>query len=299
MTAKTHVLAAMLLAASVSKAFAGDGEIDIRSFEYVDVIETADGSIWKGVVVEQTPNVQYKIATADGSLHVIKAADVAKLTKQKNRDWRGSGSEAAPPPPPPGGGTGGTGGYTARGNGVGARFEPEGPALPAPYAQSGLRIDAGAVTVIPAGDISMLDTSFSPSFQVGYEHLFGNFGLGGGGLARWTYWRLPQGEDPQDAAWTLETHAYARAALHVSRVAFYAGGSLGADTNMIHVGVLNMSKTTTGFGMNLQAGAEVAASDQLAIKLGFDYHPGTDTVIEGAPQSISYFALGLGASLRI
>ena len=44
-----------------------DDEVDVRSFEYLDVVETADGSIWKGVVVEQTPNVVYKIATADGS----------------------------------------------------------------------------------------------------------------------------------------------------------------------------------------------------------------------------------------
>src|SRR2546430_1200116 len=80
-----------------------------------------------------------------------------------------------------------------------------------------------AISVPPAGDISMMNTSFSPNVQVGYEHLFGNFGLGGGALGRFTYWRLPQGEDPQDAAWTLETHAYVRAALHVSRVAFYGG----------------------------------------------------------------------------
>ena len=49
-----------------------------------------DGSIWKGVIVEQTPGVQYKIATADGSLHVLKAGDVTKLSKQKNRDYRGT-----------------------------------------------------------------------------------------------------------------------------------------------------------------------------------------------------------------
>jgi opacity protein-like surface antigen len=296
MMGKTYFVAALCLAASMSRAFAEDAEIDIRSFEYVDVIETADGSIWKGVVVEQTPNVQYKIATADGSLHVIKAGDVAKLTKQKNREWRGTsaGTSASTST------STGTGTSTSTsGSGVVGRYEPSGPALPAPYAQSGLRIDAGGITVFPSGDISMLDTSFSPNILVGYEHLFGNFGLGGGALARFTYWRLPQGEDPQDAAWTFETHAYARAALHISRVAFYGGASIGADTNMVHVGVLNMSKTTTGFGMNLQAGAEVAASEQIAIKLGFDYHPGTDTVIDGAPQSISYYALGLGASLRM
>ena len=278
---KSVWFAAFMLAASVSRALADD--VDVKSFEYLDVIETTDGSIWKGVVVEQTPNVQYKIATADGSLHVIKAEDVAKLTKQKNRDWAGSSTTHA----------------TTTERGVGARFEPQGSALPEPYARSGLRIDAGEITVFPAGDVSMLNTSFSPNVQVGYEHLFGNFGLGGGGLARFTYWQLPNGEDPNDAAWTLETHAYVRAALHISRLAIYGGGSAGVDSNMVHVGALNMSKTTQGFGMNVQAGAELAATPELAIKAGFDYHPGTDTVLEGAPNSISYYAVGIGASLRM
>lgn len=278
---KSVWFAAFMLAASVSRALADD--VDVKSFEYLDVIETTDGSIWKGVVVEQTPNVQYKIATADGSLHVIKAEDVAKLTKQKNRDWAGSTVTHA----------------STTERGVGARFEPQGSALPEPYARSGLRIDAGEITVFPAGDVSMLNTSFSPNIQVGYEHLFGNFGLGGGGLARFTYWQLPNGEDPNDAAWTLETHAYVRAALHISRLAIYGGGSAGVDSNMVHVGALNMSKTTQGFGMNVQAGAELAATPELAIKAGFDYHPGTDTVLDGAPNSISYYAVGIGASLRM
>ena len=282
---KTSWFAALILAASVSHALADD--IDVKSFEYLDVIETTDGSIWKGVVVEQTPNVSYKIATADGSLHVVKAADVAKLTKQRNRDWAGATATTS------------TSTTTTTERGVGARFEPPGSALPEPYARSGLRIDAGEITVFPAGDLAMMNTSFSPNVQVGYEHLFGNFGLGGGGLARFTYWQLPKGEDPNDAAWTLETHAYVRAALHISRLAIYGGASAGVDSNMVHVGALNISKTSEGFGMNLQAGAEVAATPDIAIKAGFDYHPGTDTVIDGAPQSVSYYALGVGASLRM
>jgi hypothetical protein len=283
-----YVFAALYVAASVSRAFADDGEVDVKSFEYVDVIETADGSIWKGIVVEQTPNVQYKIATADGSLHVIKAADVAKLTKQHNKEYRGAATSSTPIESTPGG------------RGVVGRFEPQpaGPALPAPYAQSGVRVDVGEMTVFPTGDIKA-DTSFSPNIQAGYEQMFGNFGLGGGGLARFTYWRLPSGEDPNDAAWTLETHAYVRAALHVSRVAFYGGASAGLDTNMIHIGMVNMSKTATGFGMNLQAGAEIAAAPNVAIKAGFDYHPATDTVIDGLPASIEYYALGVGATLRM
>jgi hypothetical protein len=56
-----------------------------RFAEYLDVVQTRDGSVWKGLGIEQTPNVAYEIATADGSVHVIKAADVVKITKQRNK----------------------------------------------------------------------------------------------------------------------------------------------------------------------------------------------------------------------
>ncbi len=51
--------------------------------------------------------------------------------------------------------------------------------------------------------------------------------------------------------------------------------------------------------MNLQTGVEIAAVPSLGFKLGFDYHPGTDTIVDGAPQSISFYSLIAGASLRL
>jgi hypothetical protein len=285
MNAKTLLFAACTLATLSVRARADNTDLDVRSFEYVDVVETSDGSIWKGVIVEQTPNVQYKLASPDGSLHVIKAADVVKLSKQKNRDWRGNGEVTH-----------------TRGNDVlenGVIASAPGSSLPAPFATSGLRIDPSFVLVIPAGDISSMDVSFSPSVKIGYEQLFGNFGLEGGALTRFTYWRLPSLEDPANAAWTLETHAYGRGALHLGRVALYAGGSVGLDTNFVHVGMLAMSKTSTGLGVNVQSGIEIAATSKVAIGVGFDYHPGTDVIMDGTDKSIEYFALHAGATMRM
>ena len=237
-------------------------------------------------MIEQTPGVEYKIATADGSVHVIKASDVVKMTKQRNKDFRTAA--AAPVVAPTG----------DRGQGVSRSAEPSGSSLPPPTVMSGFRLEPAAAIVFPAGDISKgTSTSFSPDIRAGYEALFGNFGLEGGGMARFTYWRASV--DTKDAAWTLETMAYGRLALHVSRVAMHAGVALGLDTNYIYSSMLDMSKTTTGFGMNLQSGIDIAASPTLAFRLGFDYHPGTDKIIDGVDSSISYYALLVGAGLRL
>src|SRR5262245_21332527 len=96
---KITVFAALLfVVASSSHARAAEADIDVRSAAYLDVVQTADGSVWKGIVIEQTPNVVYKIATADGSVHVIKAADVVKLTKQRNKHYHAA-RRAAPEAP--------------------------------------------------------------------------------------------------------------------------------------------------------------------------------------------------------
>lgn len=281
------------LVALVRIARADDAEVDVRSFEYVDVVETTDGSVWKGVIVEQTPGVQYKIATADGSLHVLKAGDVTKLSKQKNREWRGTTNVATA-----GDGTDRVRGDGVRGDGIARHFEPaHGPALPAPYAATGVRVAPDIAMVFPTGDAGMMNTSVAPTVHGGYELMLGNVGLEGGGMVRYTYWSIPG--DTQNAAWTLETHAYARAALHIARVAIHAGASVGLDTNLVHIGDLNVSKTATGLGMNVESGIEVAATPALALGVGFDYHPATDTIIDGAPQSIEYYSLTAGAVMRL
>src|SRR5262245_52700914 len=113
MTSRLRLFAAALLALAPATALADDPQIDVAAADFLDVVETADGSVWKGIVIEQTPNVQYKIATADGSVHVIKAADVVRLTKQRNTMRRQVGFA--------GGGAGGVGGGAVQGGQYGAQ----------------------------------------------------------------------------------------------------------------------------------------------------------------------------------
>jgi hypothetical protein len=286
MTIRPYLAAVLCLAAASSRARAEDEEVDVRAFEYVDVVETADGSVWKGVLVEQVPNVQYKLATADGSMHVIKSGDVVKISKQKNRDYRAPVA-AAPQVD-----------ATPRAEGVGTVYEPH-HGLPQPKAKSGLRLDPALGIAFPIEYIKSYSASPAPEMRAGYEVLFRNFGVGGGGMARLTYWMLPAGGDPNNAAWTLETHVYGRAAFHVSRATLWGGASLGVDTNYVWDARANMAKTALGFGANLQSGVEIAASQMLAFGIGVDYHPPLDTILDGAPGSIAYYALHVGASLRL
>jgi len=48
-----------------------------------DVIYLKDGSIYRGVIIEQIPNVSMKIQTLGGNVFAVQIADVAKFTKEK------------------------------------------------------------------------------------------------------------------------------------------------------------------------------------------------------------------------
>lgn len=280
---KTWIVCALLLGGASHVRAEGD-EIDVRSFEHLDVIETTDGSVWKGVVIEQTPNVSYKIAIAGGSIHVIPATDVQRISKQRNRDFTRPRASAMRD--------------GARDGGIEASYEPA-PRLPAPYARSGLRLDPELAFVFPSGFYgdAGVQTSFAPGARIGYESLFGNIGVSGGAHARFTYWRLPG--QTKDAAWTLETHLYGRAALHVGRATPYLGLALGLDTNYVYSYRLDESVTGVGLGMNLSTGVQLAVSPLVSFDIGGDYHPGTDTISEMTDESVSYFALRIGAAVRL
>ena len=57
--------------------------------EYVDVIYLKNGSVIKGVIIEQIPNKSLKIETADGSIFVYEIEQISKISKIKKHIQRG------------------------------------------------------------------------------------------------------------------------------------------------------------------------------------------------------------------
>ncbi len=51
--------------------------------QYQEVIHLKNGSVIKGIIVEQIPNKEYKVETADGSLFIFEWNDVSKITRER------------------------------------------------------------------------------------------------------------------------------------------------------------------------------------------------------------------------
>jgi hypothetical protein len=184
---------------------------------------------------------------------------------------------------------------------------PPGMSSPAPVIASGLRIAPEVAVVIPRGDLVDVagmtgvsyGTSVAPGVWVGYEVSRPDYAVGFGGMARFTQWQLPDQWGDSMQHWTLETHAYGRAALHVGRFAPFAGVSIGLDTNHLENMARQVWTTAFGLGLNLSGGISIACSRTVAVEAILDFHPGTDVIDEGADASVSYLAARFGVSLRL
>lgn len=54
-----------------------------KNGQYVDVVYIKNGSIIRGIIIEQIPNVQIKIKTKDGSVFVYKMDEIERITKEQ------------------------------------------------------------------------------------------------------------------------------------------------------------------------------------------------------------------------
>lgn len=59
-----------------------DEEKKSNNPQYIDVVYLKNGSVIKGIIIEQIPNEKLKIQTKDGSVFVYKMEEVAKIAKE-------------------------------------------------------------------------------------------------------------------------------------------------------------------------------------------------------------------------
>jgi hypothetical protein len=74
----------MLITGLPSKGTGTNTNKNNENGEYIEVVYLKNGSIIRGVIIEQIPNVSLKIKTKDGNVFFYKMEDVEKITKEIN-----------------------------------------------------------------------------------------------------------------------------------------------------------------------------------------------------------------------
>jgi hypothetical protein len=74
----------MLIIGLTSKGTGASTNKNNDNGEYTEVVYLKNGSIIRGIIIEQIPNVSLKIKTKDGNVFFYKMEDVEKITKEIN-----------------------------------------------------------------------------------------------------------------------------------------------------------------------------------------------------------------------
>jgi hypothetical protein len=77
-------LASLLVAVLALPRSATAGDLDPAVVQVWDVVYTADGSVLKGVIVEEVPGVSVRIVIAGGTSIVVQMANVTRFTRELN-----------------------------------------------------------------------------------------------------------------------------------------------------------------------------------------------------------------------
>jgi hypothetical protein len=104
---KVHVFAALLIGLFMHTT-------ECAGQDYVDILYLKNGSVIRGMIIEQVPNESLKIKTIDGSVFVYSMDEVLKFTKELTVPaWPVAPVVPAAPTAPPSNSTGSTGGSSA------------------------------------------------------------------------------------------------------------------------------------------------------------------------------------------
>ncbi len=186
------------------------GQVDPAEVDVWDVIQTSDGNVLKGVIVEQTrtpAGTMYKIVLPGGGGTLsIPESKVQRITKERNPARAQGAAAAYPAPPPPaaaaaypqataptyppaaapGYGQPAAAAYPVAGAAPAqygpAPAEPHHIDLPPPVATQGMRLGLQFGPYFPMGDLSgsgpgSTNVGFGGRIRFGYEFMFGRFGV--------------------------------------------------------------------------------------------------------------------------
>jgi len=167
--------------------------------------------------------------------------------------------------------------------------------LPAPLVSEGWRLSSQGAPAIPIGDLGSRTQlngtiGFSARAHVGYEFLFGNFGIEPGfgvQVARF-------GQEDFDGGYMyIGAQPDLKAQLHLGRFAPYATIGFGFD-HLSETGASGEVDSANGFntsangvGFDLAFGADVIVSRSVSLGLAWQIHPGF-TSLQFAPGGKSF-----------
>jgi hypothetical protein len=273
----------VVLCAAVAPAAALAQQVDPADAPVWDVVQMSDGTVWRGVIVEQVPGKIYRIALLGGSVVVVDVSQVVRVTREPNPGVRGT-------------------------------------SVP-PLAASGFRLSVLSGVAVPTGNRDFYsdgtsnvrsEAGLTANARVGYEIISGSAGITPAAFVEYT--RL--GVDDSVPVRVVHTGLELRAAMHLARLVPYAALGFGADIAWFDAGrIFDCESANTrceqgrGFGMHFAFGSDVLVTRHFALGLQITMHPGiTDLVqveqfdgynyyeLNDVPK-IGYFAVGLGASL--
>jgi hypothetical protein len=246
---------------------------DPTTVPYLDVVYTTTGSVWRGVIVEQVPNKHVRIELPGGSVVVVPANEVQRITKEPNPLVQPAAAPApAPgpgyPPPGPGG--------AAPAAGAVQGGPPGGQPLPPPVATTGFRAWFGLGLALPTGDFGagdVINTSGMLVARIGKEIMSGHMGVMPAGRLEAVYWSNDLSDEfGQDISLSLiHVGADCRLAGHIGSTILYGALGGGIDVSLNDVDMLDNG---VGFGLNIDVGADFLINPGMAVGAALTIHPG-------------------------
>ncbi|HEX4336398.1 MAG TPA: hypothetical protein VH062_10830 [Polyangiaceae bacterium] len=171
---------------------AAAGQVDPAEVDVWDVIQTTDGNVLRGVIVEQArtaTGTTYKLVLpAGGGTLTIPESKVQRITKERNpaRVQSAAPAYSAPPSQAAAAYPQGTAPTYQQAAAPAPYGQPEAQPhhidLPPPVATQGMRLGIQFGPYFPMGDLAgsgpgSTDVGFGGRIRFGYEFMFGRFGI--------------------------------------------------------------------------------------------------------------------------